>query len=274
MPYIYKITSPTGKIYIGSTINSVNGRWKHYKTLNCKSQRKLYSSFLKHGVNAHVFSVICETSFENMLSTEYIVGMQYDVLSKNGVNLALPNLFGNSILVTDEARKNMSDAQKGEKSHMFGKDKSAETRERLSEAHKGKKLSDKTKEKIRQVHIGKKLTDEHKLKISNSNKGKQNTLGKKLSEETKNKMRVLMKGEGNNFYGKKHTEEAKQRMSEKRSLLYSRSNHPQAKKVICTVTNKIYGCAKEAAIDHNIIYGTLISKLNGKIKNNTSLIYF
>jgi len=29
MPYIYKITSPTGKVYVGSTIN-VQQRWKKY----------------------------------------------------------------------------------------------------------------------------------------------------------------------------------------------------------------------------------------------------
>jgi predicted GIY-YIG superfamily endonuclease len=37
---IYKITSPTGKIYIGQTINLL-GRIKSYKHLSCKNQRKL-----------------------------------------------------------------------------------------------------------------------------------------------------------------------------------------------------------------------------------------
>jgi group I intron endonuclease len=62
---IYKISSPTNKIYIGQSID-IERRWKEYKKLYCTSQRKLYFSFKKHGVKKHIFEILEECN-ENML---------------------------------------------------------------------------------------------------------------------------------------------------------------------------------------------------------------
>lgn len=56
---IYKITSPTNKIYIGQSKN-IYKRWNSYKSLNCKSQPYLYNSLRKHKVKNHKFEIICE----------------------------------------------------------------------------------------------------------------------------------------------------------------------------------------------------------------------
>lgn len=62
---IYKITSPSGKVYIGQSIN-IEKRFKDYKYLcNCKGQIKLYRSFTKHGVGNHIFEII-----ENCIESE------------------------------------------------------------------------------------------------------------------------------------------------------------------------------------------------------------
>ena len=37
---IYKITSPSGKIYIGQSIN-IKSRWKYYEKLRCNKQFKI-----------------------------------------------------------------------------------------------------------------------------------------------------------------------------------------------------------------------------------------
>ena len=55
--YVYMITSPTGRIYVGSTID-IEQRWKTYKKLDCKKQIKVYNSFKKHGVKNHIFNMI------------------------------------------------------------------------------------------------------------------------------------------------------------------------------------------------------------------------
>ena len=38
---IYKITNPSGKIYIGQSVN-IDNRISSYKNLKCKNQTKLY----------------------------------------------------------------------------------------------------------------------------------------------------------------------------------------------------------------------------------------
>jgi group I intron endonuclease len=55
---IYKITSPSGKIYIGQAWN-IKKRFQSYKCLNKASiGTHLYNSFLKHEVKNHLFEVI------------------------------------------------------------------------------------------------------------------------------------------------------------------------------------------------------------------------
>lgn len=56
---IYKITSPSGRIYIGQS-EDINRRFHQYKKLNCKKQWLLYKSFVKYGVDNHIFEIIVE----------------------------------------------------------------------------------------------------------------------------------------------------------------------------------------------------------------------
>lgn len=53
---IYKITSPSKKVYIGQSIN-IYRRWSSYKLKGCPKQVKLHSSFLKYGYDSHIFEV-------------------------------------------------------------------------------------------------------------------------------------------------------------------------------------------------------------------------
>lgn len=57
--FIYRIISPSGRIYIGQTVN-VNARKSAYRNLRCKSQHILYNSLKKYGFENHVFDVIDE----------------------------------------------------------------------------------------------------------------------------------------------------------------------------------------------------------------------
>ena len=89
--YVYKITSPSGKIYIGSTIN-VQKRFKNYNSLSCPKQIKLYRSLLKYGVDNHIFEIIWEGAIDEMLFMECELGHKYKVLTREfGLNSRLPN---------------------------------------------------------------------------------------------------------------------------------------------------------------------------------------
>jgi len=75
MSIIYKITSPTNRIYIGQTKNKET-RFSHYKKLNCKGQPLLYRSLLKYGWDNHKFEILKEGNYSkeilNVLEKHYI----------------------------------------------------------------------------------------------------------------------------------------------------------------------------------------------------------
>jgi group I intron endonuclease len=86
---IYKITSPTNKIYIGQSIN-IEKRFLDYKKLRCKSQIALYNSFVKHGIETHLFEIIEDCEIELLNERERYWQDFYNVL-ESGLNCKLTN---------------------------------------------------------------------------------------------------------------------------------------------------------------------------------------
>ena len=66
---IYKITSPSNKIYIGQSSN-ITLRWYYYNKYLAKSQPKLNNSFNKHGYENHKFEILEECSKEALNERE------------------------------------------------------------------------------------------------------------------------------------------------------------------------------------------------------------
>ena len=85
---IYKITSPSGKIYIGQAID-IEKRLKVYKGLHCRNQVKLYNSLLKYGFSQHIFEVIEECIISELNIRERYWQDHYNVLSESGLNCKL-----------------------------------------------------------------------------------------------------------------------------------------------------------------------------------------
>jgi len=54
---IYRITSPSNKVYIGQSSN-IETRFKTYKYNACKGQPRLFNSFKKYGFETHKLEVI------------------------------------------------------------------------------------------------------------------------------------------------------------------------------------------------------------------------
>ena len=73
---------------------------------------------------------------------------------------------------SEESRKKMSEARKGNPSWNKGKHLSAEARKKMAEAHKGKNHSDETRQKIAEAHKGKNHSAETRKKMSEAHKGK------------------------------------------------------------------------------------------------------
>jgi hypothetical protein len=56
---IYKIVSPTGKVYIGQSWDIENRKKKYAGKSKISNQRKLYASLIKYRFNNHSFDVVC-----------------------------------------------------------------------------------------------------------------------------------------------------------------------------------------------------------------------
>lgn len=134
---IYKITSPIGKVYIGQS-KKIEQRFKYYKTLNCKSQHKLYNSLKKYGVDKHKFEVIIECEAGELNEFERYYQDVYSVIGRGGLNITLVNTKTEKGIVT--ARKQPIIPRKGRKVSpetlikMKNRVFTLETRKKLSEA--------------------------------------------------------------------------------------------------------------------------------------------
>lgn len=206
---IYKITSPSKKIYIGQSRNILR-RFIRYKNLDCKSQICLYRSLLKYSPAKHKFEIIHECPREQLNELEiYYIELYQCFNSKYGMNL---QSGGKIYEVSEETRKKMSERMKGNTYRLGtklskeeiikrtnsrkGYRHSDETRTKISIAQTNRiqkprrPCSEETKIKLHNIHKGRVLTTEWKEKLSKSHKGKQPWLGKKHTEESKEKMRI------------------------------------------------------------------------------------
>jgi hypothetical protein len=85
MVTIYKITNPSGKVYVGQT-NNLKRRKREYKALKCKTQVKLLNSLIKHGYENHIFKVLDEVEKQYADDTEAYYIAVYKSF-KEGLNM-------------------------------------------------------------------------------------------------------------------------------------------------------------------------------------------
>ena len=191
MTGIYKITSPSGKVYIGQTID-IQRRFKTYKSLKCKEQPRLYKSFIKYGVENHKFEIIGEFMKPELTKFERYFQEMFKSTGKKGLNCILVTTDEFSGGHSDDSKKKISNKLKGRQltcehksniakgnskreitnEHRYnlgngnrGKKQSVEWKEKLSKARKGLKRTDETKNKISESMSGRKLSEEHKQKL-------------------------------------------------------------------------------------------------------------
>ncbi len=158
---IYKIISPTNKIYIGQSWNW-GKRLSNYRKLSCKGQIKLYSSLKKHGFENHKIEILLELP-ENITQEalnfyEVYWWRYYKDLQFNMLNIKEPSSHGKH---SEESKKKMSNSQKGKKTSEY-------TKKRLLESNIGRIKSDEERQKISKGNKGKIRTIENKNKIKNT----------------------------------------------------------------------------------------------------------
>lgn len=124
MNVIYKLTSPSGKNYIGQTTRNINRRWNDHKgcaaNLNKKNGcAKLNNAIRKYGWNNFTKEVIWECFEEDLDEYEQYFIIKYNSLSPNGYNLMSG---GNSNKkMSDETKNKMKASAVARDSNLYRK---------------------------------------------------------------------------------------------------------------------------------------------------------
>lgn len=213
---IYKISSPSGKVYIGQSWN-IKYRFSQYKG-SVPNQRLLNRSLKKYGFENHLFQIIHELPYDVeqfiMDSYELLYWEFYRDAGFSMLNLREP---GNSRRHSEETKLLIGNSNRGKKPPPV----SEKRRNELSVSMKGnnfRKGRKNSKEHNKAISNGVKTkvyTDQVRLNLSNSKKGCLNPMfgkpswnnGLKLGIEGRKKLSNLK-------MGKPHSEKHKQLISE------------------------------------------------------------
>lgn len=157
---IYKITSLSGRVYIGQSVD-IKTRFYKYKGLHCEKQFRLHNSLKKYGVNSHIFEVVELCSEALLNERERYYQDLYDATNNDkGLNCVLTATTDKSGRVSVDSKQRMSIAQKGKKI-------SEETRKRMSVAVTGRKHTDEAKENMSVAQSNRSCETRQRMKNNN-----------------------------------------------------------------------------------------------------------
>jgi group I intron endonuclease len=231
---IYRITSPSGRVYIGQSINIPN-RIKDYKSKQkILSQTKLRNSFIKHGFENHLFDVLEYCDVEALSEREVFYINKYESFSNKdiGLNLTVGGEGSRGFKHSEASKKIISEKALVRKRNCSG---------------------------VKNGFYGKKHTIEFTAKIKERATGKNNPrYGVKLSEETKQKIREKLTG---------------RKLSSERTALNKTYNLGKGFLILNTENGIFYGNVREASESSVYKESTLRGKINKRSFNNTPFIY-
>lgn len=279
---VYKCTClHNDKIYIGVTTNTLRQRISHHKSSARRGSKLLFHSALrKHGFDNFHWEIIYEAStISELFDKEKYFISSYSSHGTCGYNM------------TDGGET--PSAMFGENNGMFGKTHSEEVKAMLRasvlgiswEERYGVEFANEIKIKLANSHRGRKNTKETLAKMSENSYWKNNghlivgdknpNFGHYWDESKKEKIRgekngmfgVRRVGSLNSMFGKKHSEEARLKMSESRSGV----KNPRYRPIDCldlaiqifNETGSISKAAKHVGENYNKIKREFI--LNGII---------
>ena len=242
---IYKATNKmNGKAYVGQTVNSLKRRKIQHisEALNEVDPFYFHNAIRKYGLNNFSWEVImegtCSSETLNKLEKHFI--LLYNSF-ENGYNLTLGGGSISGFKHSAESRKKISEAHKGK--HLSG-----ETRGKMSKARKGEK----------NPMFGKYHSEESKRKVSEAGKGR------KCSEETRKKLSEVHKGKNSHMFGKHLSAETRKRISESCKGKFTGKNHHNAIPVI--INNNYFDTRNQAAEFINVAPSTIRCRILHKTK--------
>lgn len=144
MGVIYKITSPSGRIYIGKSKN-IKKRIKDYKYQSKTRKSIIHDSIRGYGWDAHKIEIIEECADELLSEREifWIKELKSYWLDNKGVGMNMTRggeAGGGSWIWDVERRKRQSDKFRGEGGTFYGKKHTEETKKYIGELAKRRNL--------------------------------------------------------------------------------------------------------------------------------------
>lgn len=179
---VYRITNlENEKCYIGRTKQQLHKRWHDHcsPSSNCVYLRNAIEKYGKESFSIEV--VASSWDIESLKELEMLIIKQENTLVPNGYNLINTGCGNGEV--------------------------SEETRQKISESHKGKTMSEEARRKLSEALTGKPKSEEHCQSMSRTRIGRPSKMkGKKFSNEARQNM-------GGQNKGKTASEETKQKMS-------------------------------------------------------------
>jgi len=162
---VYKHTTPTGKVYIGITSRKPEHRWNHGN--GYKGNKHFQRAIQLYGWDNIEHEILASgLTHDQACALEIRMIAKYDSTNpQKGYNHSTGGDGATGVHPSEETRKKMSELRKGRRV-------SEETRKRLSDSLKGHVYSEETRKKISESSKGKTISKEQRSKISNALKGR------------------------------------------------------------------------------------------------------
>jgi group I intron endonuclease len=178
---IYKITSPSGKVYIGQSWDILN-RFRKYKGLSSiKKQVKLYNSLAKYGYDAHTLEIIKlhnDTVSQETLDNDEIFfiklykeqGFPLLNIREGGLGGKLAQESIEKMLTTRGKWNHTEETKLKISTSHFGIKQSEESKRKISLSKKGGTSSVDTRIKLREYQLNNDKAKIHLSTVSENNK--------------------------------------------------------------------------------------------------------
>ena len=230
---IYKITNQiNNKCYIGKSESNIEKRLIEHQN-GRHSNKHLQKSIKKYGIENFTFEVLEECSKDDCGKRErYWIEYYKSYDPQFGYNKTYGNEYEFGVQFNEETRKKLSKSMTGRKDSEYTKNL-----KRLGRL--GKKHSNESKLKNSIAHKKENLSTETLEKMSNAHK-KENLSKSTLNAMSKSQKERMSNPDNNPFYGEKHTDESKKKISSSRKEYLDSLTNEQRKNVCGSNLNSIW----------------------------------
>lgn len=230
-----------GKKYIGITSAKPERRWQNGK--GYKKNKHFNSAIEKYGWDNFYHTILFEDLTKEQAELKEILLIKIYKTNESEFGYNISNGGETKGKHSEETKKLLSDLAKQrytiEKNPMYNRRHTEASRKKMSEALKGRVISEETKQKI---------------SIANKNKI--------VTQETRDKLSKALKGKPSKTKGQKRSEEFKKRISE-----------IHKKSVMCLNDNRIFNSITEASVFYNVDNSSIGKICKGKKKSIKGLVF-